>query len=217
MKKILFIIASILVLSSCKKDITPENPYENCPYGNDLVAMTDPTVKSEGIIPLTLNNYWIYSDSTWHDEVLEPITYDTLLVISAEKTGDDIWWKMSDGNRLCCENDKVYKLVFFGYAMPGTTVCPEKALLYFTVPADTTLVWTEWISDYGILGEAKLNKSTIHTQAGDFSDFFEYNQSAAFGVNIRWIKPGVGVIKTIEDHSYTSFRSVRTLISYKIL
>lgn len=217
MKNILLPIGLFLVLISCKKEITSENPYVNCPYGNHLVAMTDPSVKSDGIIPLALNNYWIYSDSTWHDGVLGPITYDTVSVISAEKTGDDIWWNMSDGYRLCNENEKVYKLSFNGEVMPGTTVCPEKALLFFPVPADTAVRWTEWISDYGILGEAKLNKSIIHTQAGDFSGFFEYNQSDAFGKNFRWIKPGIGIIKTILEYNNNSFRSVRTLVSYKIL
>ena len=215
MKNILVIIALILLLSSCKKDISPENPYVNCPYGNNLVAMTDPTIKSYGFIPLSLTNYWIYSDSIWQDGVLQPLTYDTLSVISAEKTGEDTWWKMSDGYRLCNDDDKVYKLGFFGYAMPGTTVCPEKALLFFPVQADTTIIWTEWISDYGILGEAKLNKSIIHTGAGDFSDFFEYNQSDAIGVNYRWIKPGLGIIKTIQENSFNKTRMVRTLVSYR--
>lgn len=217
MKNILIIIFTILLLSNCKKENTPENQYSNCPYWKDLVAMTDNSVKSSGNIPLSLTNYWIYSDSSWIDGVLQLLTQDTLHVISAEKTGEDIWWKMSDGYQLCNRNDTVYKMNFSGEVLPGTTVCPEKVLLFLSVPADTTVLWTEWTTDYGIPGEVKLNKSTIHTEAGNFSNFFEYTQSAAYRVNIRCIKPGIGIIKTIENNDYNKTRLVRTLIKYKIL
>lgn len=216
MKTSLVIISLLLLISSCKKDITPENPYMNCPYGNDLVAMTNPTIKSYGFIPLGLTNYWIYSDSIWQDGVLQPITSDTLSIISAEKTGEDIWWRMSDGYRLCNSGiDTVYKLDFNGEVVPGTTVCPEKILLYFRVPADTIVQWTEWASDYGIPGEVKLNKSYVNTGAGSIHGYIEFIQSDSFGENIRCIKPGLGIIKTIRENNYSKTRIVRTLISYR--
>lgn len=217
MKNNLILFSLLLTLISCKKEITSDNPYANCPYGSSFIAMTDPSVESDGLIPLALNNYWIYSDSIWLDSILQPVTFDTLRVVSAEKAGKDIWWKMSDGLSFCQQNDTIYKLNFMGNAFPGTTVCPDKEVLFFTVPADTAIVWTEWISDYGMPGEVKLNKSTLHTQAGDFSCFFEYNQSNAIGINYRWIKPGIGIIKTLQEISYNRYRSVRTLVSYKLL
>ena len=207
-KNIPFLLAAMLIIGSCKKEKTSDNPYASCPYGKTFIAMTDQTVFKSGMIPATLGATWIYADSAWQDGILVSSGYDTVKVISAEKSGNDIWWQFSDGYRLCMSNDTVYKLNSNGEVPVGSVACPEKTLLFYPVPKDTTCNWYEVTQDVIITGEASVSKETIHTGIGDFDNCLQFKQESY----TRIIKPGVGIVKTsINTIEHTSNRTLYQL------
>jgi hypothetical protein len=204
------------MLGSCKKDKEVEIVYSNCPYGKNFTPMSDSNVKCDGLIPLSLINFWIYADSVWEDGILKSTTYDTLKVISAEISDNDIWWKLSDGYCLSQSNDTVYKLNFNGFVDAGSVVCPEKTVLFFPVSTDTVQNWHEVTSDYIENGIAYLNGDILITAAGNFSGCLVFVR-IGYSTYTRILEPGIGVVKTIEINDFNMSIKSRTLVSYKVL
>lgn len=196
MKPTTIFIVFILFISSCKKEKEAANFYADCPYGKSFITMNDPFFISNGLIPFQLNLTWYYADSTWENGALKSAGEYSLSVVSARKSGNDTWWKLSDSSQLCVSNDTVYKLNSSGFVPEGTVVCPEKTILFYPVPADTTISWHEITQDMSIVGEATQLKGTIHTGIGDFGNCLEFKQNLS-GSYSRIIKPGIGIVKFI--------------------
>jgi hypothetical protein len=211
MKTIPFLLVFLLFVIGCKKDKEPENPYTSCPYGKSFTKMDDNMAIRTGLIPFTLGSLWIYADSTWKGDTLISSGIDTVRVVSAERSGDDIWWKLSDGYRLCVSNDSIYKLNINGMVLDASLICPEKTLLFYPIPKDTVIEWHETSGDIAIAGEASVYREVIHTGIGDYQDCMKYS-FMTFDQLTRYIEPGTGIIKTTQYFADTRQTKIRTLM-----
>jgi len=214
MKYIFAILTLTILLTGCMKESKVEYSYLPCAYGSNFIKMNDSSVMSDGLIPLSLISRWIYSDSVWNNGILQTPSFDTLRVVSAQKSGNETWWFLSDNYILFQKNDTVYKLSL-GFVSGAEVSCPEKSKLFFPVTNDTIQNWDELISDYYLTGKAFLVGDTIATGTGNYSGCMEFTQHG-FENYARIIKPGIGIVKTIEDDYYNKIKRIRTLVHYRI-
>lgn len=214
MKYIFTILTLTILLTGCMKESKVEYSYLPCPYGSNFIKMNDSSVVSDGLIPLSLISYWVYSDSVWNNGILQTLSFDTLRVVSAQKSGNETWWFLSDSYILFQKNDTVYKLSS-GFISGGAVSCPEKTKLFFAVTNDTVQNWNEQFSDYIFTGKAFLVGNTIATATSNYSGCMEFTQYG-FVNYARIIKPGIGIVKTIEDDFNNKIKRIRTLVNYRI-
>jgi hypothetical protein len=214
MKYIFAILTLTILFTGCMKESKVEYSYLPCAYGSNFIKMNDSSVMSDGLIPLSLISYWIYSDSVWKYGILQTPSFDTLRVVSAQKSGDETWWFLSDSYILFQKNDTVYKLSL-GFVSAEAVSCPEKTKLFFPVTNDTIQNWNEQFSDYNFAGKAFLVGNTIATGSGNYSGCMEFTQHG-FVDYTRIIKPGIGIVKTIEDDYNNKIKRIRTLVHYRI-
>ncbi|NVO21074.1 MAG: hypothetical protein HXX13_15335 [Bacteroidetes bacterium] len=210
MKYFLSLFVLLLLFSACKKEKTTENPYSGCPYGQSFVKMESLLAHSEGMIPFQLGLSWNYADSTWENGILKSAGRSSIFVVSAEKSGSDYWWKLSDGNQLCTQNDTVYKLNINGMVPERTTACPEKTILFYPVPDGPAWDWYEISGDMVFPGEASVYDGIIHTEIGDFENCYQFKR----GNFTRIIQPGVGIVKIITIDG--NLVNEKTLLNYMV-
>ena len=204
----LLLFSVLLVISSCKKDKVEEaNTQYVCTYGVDFIPITDPTFSENEIIPMHMNNFWIYADSIW-DSSGNLVSASEIVVQPEEvaTTSGDVWWTLDHPlGKIHQQNDTIFNIE---NAYP--TGCPEKSAAYFLFDEDSITSTLIIGGDMAISLEA--NKvSSYETPAGIFSDCYNFHK---LWINNTIIKPGVGIIEIIGEPYASGNSHKMTLIHY---
>lgn len=208
------VVLAVLIITSCKKDQVPvegneNNDFlaENCIYGGDFTPISNPNFSESGIIPMHMNNYWKYADSTW-DSGGNLIESDVHLLQSSEarmKNGD-VWWTLNYPVGIVHQSNDT----LFNYEYLWPSGCPGKTPNYFLFDADSITSTFVMEGDMAfVMSSHKL--SSIATPAGTFLDCLYYNKS---GLSIAIIKPGIGIIEFEGSEPFTNNSRKLTLIEY---
>jgi len=189
--RLVLILPALCLTLSCEKEtvVNGTDSSEYCKYDSENSSdISDPNFSESGIIPMNMNNYWRYTDSTWDDNGV--LTASSVLVIEpieVRKYGDEVWWRTNffPIPSLHFQNDSIFDL------QAGLDPCQNKNLSFFLFNQDSVSAATTVWGDIGIIMDA--NKvSSITTPAGTFTDCYYYHK---FGHSGTTIKPGVGIVE----------------------
>lgn len=201
-----------LALFSCKKDDTHKTDSDTtaCPYTDELEDFDNTGLVQDGLIPLSINNFWVYADSLWDAEHnLLSTEIDTIKPIATQKTGEDIWWNFDGLPNFYSNNDSIFIL-----SPPDLGVgCHSKSLLYYPIESDTTIDWI-FPHGYGQARKTYIVGTPITSPAGEFSDCYFFSLEDESGDYFEILKPGIGFVKSKRPFS-TNYLE-RTLIDYYI-
>lgn len=201
-----------LALFACKKDDTNKTDTDTiaCPYADGLEDFDNTGLVQDGLIPFSINNYWVYADSLWDaDDNLLSAEIDTLRPISTQKTGEDIWWTFNGLHHFHSSNDSIFIL-----SPPDLGIgCDSKSLLYYPIEPDTTIDWI-FPHGYGQARKTYIVGTPIITPAGEFSDCYFFSLEGERGDFFEILKPGIGFVKSRRFMSNNYWE--RSLIDYYI-
>ncbi len=191
-KNSITIIAVITVLAACEKDKLTSEPQEiySCPYNMDQYSVVFPDVYSEsdGIIPMNMNNYWRYADSTW-DESGNLTQVDEFLMEVTEVgvLNQEAWWRTTFSPlRIFHQSDE-------GISDLQTSLsgCNFKADVYRIFTGDTLDTSVSIFGD--VLTEMIAYKmNTFDTPVGSFTDCIFYHK---INYDQTVLKPGIGILE----------------------
>lgn len=206
----LLLFTVVIVISSCKKDKVDEADTQYvCTYGVDFTPITDPTFSENEIIPMHMNNFWIYADTTLNAAGNFVSASEILVQVNeVGSTNGDVWWTLTYPLRkMHQQNDTIFN---FDYAWP--TGCPEKSTSFFLF--DEASISTSIVVEGDMMVTMDANKvDSFESPAGTFTNCYQYNKH---GMSSTIIKPGVGILEIIQD-SYASGNSHKfTLIHYHL-
>jgi hypothetical protein len=209
----IFIIGLLFfTFTACRKDKIPEpNDGFNCTYGEDFKTIYDTTKKTDGLMPMSFSNYWVYADTAWdaeHNVISTGV--DTAWADRLQKTKGDLWWFLNGPvpfNNVHLAENKMYNL------KSDYNGCLYKSFQYYEAATDTTFDSITLYGDIAVPRKVFINGSIISTPAGDFENcsVFEVDYNFAYQI----IKPGVGFIK-FANGDYNGGYKEYTLIDYHI-
>ncbi|MBL4664333.1 MAG: hypothetical protein JKY22_12450 [Flavobacteriaceae bacterium] len=209
-----FIIGILFfTFTACRKDKTPEpeDDWFTCTYGENFSIIYDTTKKTEGLIPLSFYNYWVYADTIWTaDGTMVSTSIDTAWSGNLRKTNSDLWWSIVGPTPI--------KTVHYGenklYTLErGFTGCIYKSMRYYEATADTTHDGIGMHGDIAISRKVYKSGSIISTPAGDFEDCSVLDLD--YYTTYQILKPGVGFVKFANGDYNGGYREY-TLISYHL-
>ncbi|MDG1333220.1 MAG: hypothetical protein P8P74_12875 [Crocinitomicaceae bacterium] len=198
---------------SCGKDTIENNgdADDSCLYdAENYSAITDPSFSESGLIPMHLENYWRYADSTWDaggnliesgEFVIQPSAVGTY--------GNEVWWETNfyPIQVISVQDECLFDL------QANIGPCPEKNLTYVLFNLDSiTLTTSIWGDNSTIVAAHKV--SSISTPAGTFIDCFHYDK---FGYDATTLKHGIGIIEWTAGFENNSVAGRKlTLIEYHL-
>jgi hypothetical protein len=211
------LLASILVLFtivSCRKtDDTDLTRIEGCGSSVFKSVNYNSTLKSNGIVPFAIGNFWVYADTVWKDGNLLSAGYDTLRITDVSDYNEELWWRFSDGSQLSERNDTVFELNRY-------IRCFRRETLFF--PLSNTAFQDSicyYISLNGYFNmkyttrNSYISSQIIKTPAGQFRDCSRYD---ILNNKTQIVKPGIGVIMILEEVSALSYKHHMVLVSYHL-
>lgn len=208
MKKYFLYILILPGVSSCTKDVAIENSNYTCNYGLEFENVNNPGIISTGLIPLSLNNYWVYVDSTWDmNGTFINSTIDTIRPIHVKKTESDYWWYFNQViTSINLSNNEVF---VSEYLWPSG--CLNKRREYYSLTTDTIISHPIIEGDMGVQRKTYKIEDTIYTPAGNFPNSYYYEYT---NWHSELIKENIGFIKiTFYDTPLIKIREL-TLIDY---
>jgi hypothetical protein len=182
-----------------------------CTYFHENFAdVSDPSFSEAGIIPMNLNNYWRYADSTW-DETgnLTASGEFVMQPTKAQTMGGETWWTLNHYpiQFMYQSNDTVYNLQGDPWG------CSLKNPVYVLFVEDSITMSSGIWDDVSV--QVNANKvNSFETPAGIFSDCFYYKKT---GYDATVLKPNIGILEWtsgFEDQSLAGRKL--TLLEYHI-
>lgn len=207
-KKSLF-ISLIVLVAACKKDEVEEKETVNCGYEDPFVTVNDPNFSENGMIPIHLQNYWKYTDSTWSasGDLVSSSEY-TMTPTNIRTKHGDYWWEI--GYPLVSihqSGDTIYR-----HESVWPTGCSAKTPIYYLFPEDSIASTLVMEGDIAIPFEARKVASFV-TPNETFADCFVFDK---LGMDRTVIKPGVGILEYEWYNSWSSESRKITLIEYHL-
>ncbi len=198
---VLFALALIVWVSSCKKD---DNPT-----GNNSSDATG------SIIPMKTGNTWIvriFSYDTTGAVIISG--FDTLSVGRDTLIGTERWYQFGDENNFWTNKSDGLWTRRFGSS-------PQSPHLVFKYPSSVGDVWTFVESSQTLEVSLASNNTSLTVPGGSFScyDYHTKQAGATFNSEEVYVKPGVGIIALdlYTKRSSGFYRSSRDeLISYTL-
>jgi hypothetical protein len=214
MKSIIAVILVLIVIVSCKKaDDTDLIQIEDCGSSALKSIEYNSTLKSNGIVPFAIGNYWVYADSVWKDGNLQSEGYDTLRITNVSNYNEELWWGFSDGSQLSERNDTVFELNRY-------IRCFRRETLFFPVShsdfQDSVCYYISVNNYFDMIyttRSSSISNQIIKTPAGQFRECSRYD---ILNNKVQIVKPGIGVIMISEDVSAISYKHHRILVSYHL-
>ena len=214
MKSLLVAILVLLTIVSCKKaDDTDIQKVGGC--GSSVFKFVDysTALKSKGIIPFAIGNFWIYADSVWKDGNLQSAGLDTLRITGVSNYNDELWWRFSDGSQLSERNDTVFEgnryircfrreTLFFPLSHSNFQ---DSICCYISLEGYFDMIYTS--------RNSSISDQVIKIPAGQFRECSRYE---IVNNKIQIVKPGIGVIMISEEISALSYKHHKVLVSYHI-
>jgi hypothetical protein len=200
---------------------------------------TEPEPKRPPYFPNTVGSQWVYEvhrarveqDTLWQyrDTVTVTITdtarmYDTGMAASVWEYAPKYWgvteglyFTTMYGTVGVSPFDSAYELVNLYLATDS-----DIPYLRFQLPLEVGGTWPSDIWDCGRGGPPKvMADTTIDTPAGSFENCYEVFRSCSDwhgAVHLRdWVKPSIGVVRSVHFDSHSNKTNVWTLLDYKIV
>lgn len=231
---ILYLLIASVLLASCRKDLLPidkqaapcklqtDNP-EGRSYTTDSLISFTCTSRHCGIIPLSINNYWVYQDSVFNDGVLVKVSTDTLRYTKTFKSLTDglVWWQ---GNLSIGLPDLLYvndSSIFEANQRLFAPDIRDAKKEYGLFQGDSVKYLTSF-TDAAALGRSIKMETDINTPAGIFTGCVYFEKNARnYRKDQVYFKPGTGVIRYIQEKAPMGTRSIKlqqvsTLITWHI-
>ncbi|NOQ73285.1 MAG: hypothetical protein GQ574_14870 [Crocinitomix sp.] len=217
----IFSIVLLAFAAACKKtdpEISEDPADEDieCSYMDGFVSLDSSGLTEMGLIPLNINNYWVYADSSW-DTLNNLISsgIDTMRPVSTRITGDDIWWTFDTSPatyfaEIHQKNDSIYVLTPPDFGIG----CHSKSLRYYDIASDT-LYDGVFEFGYGRMRKTHWVTGITATPAGDFTNCYSFSLHDESGDYYELLKPSIGFVKYKRNH-FDLGRQERTLIDYYI-
>ena len=179
-------------------------------YAADSVVKYNCISKHCGILPLSTKNYWVYEDSIFNYGVFVKVQYDTLQYTSKKSLTDGLtWW---EGNLSVGLPDLLYAndSTFFGLEdrlfTPGYMDVKKDYSLF---PGDSIKYLTSF-EDAAAQGRSLKMENSLVTPAGTFANCLYFEKNARYYRKDQvYFKPGVGVIKYIQEKAPMGQRVIR--------
>lgn len=202
----------IATSTSCNKDTsdtTINGP--DCKYGVDkYTLLNDPSYSDSGLIPMSMNNYWKYADSTW--DASGTLVNSGEFILQPEEMGsfgNEVWWTTNfyPIGLIHVKNDCLFDM------QNGLSQCSFESLSYKLFDDDSTSYTGSIWGDIAVVVDAnKVNSVT--TPAGTFTDCFNYKK---YNYDETMIKPGIGILEWKSGFYDNSLEGRKlTLIEYNI-
>lgn len=215
MKSLLAAILVLLTVVSCKKaDETDIQKVEGC--GSSVFKSVDysSALRSNGIVPFAIGNFWIYADSVWKDGNLQSAGYDTLHITDVSNYNEELWWRFSDGSQLSERNDTVFELNRY-------IRCFRRETLFFPLShsnfQDSICYYISLNGYFDMIyttRSSSISDQVIKTPAGQFCECSRYD---ILNNKVQIVKPGIGVVMINEEVSALLYKHHKVLVSYHLL
>jgi len=235
-KTLLSLIPGCLLFTACQKDLeAPPQPTapviaENCilqtvnpdgkSYPLDSLKSFDCTGKYCAVMPLSTKNYWVYQDSIFNNGTFVKVENDTLRFTETYKTNDGLtWWESNIPvglpERFYANDSSFFKIeerMFIGGILD---VRREFGLF----PGDS-LRYLANFEDAAAVGRLLKVPGTYSSPAGNFTDCIYFDKNARnFQHDQLWFKPGIGVVKYIQEKApmgtpFVKLQRISTLLKY---
>lgn len=203
-------------------ELQTDNPAGRS-YTSDSVISFTCTTKHCGIIPLSIQNYWVYEDSIFNNGVLVKVGYDTLRYTNTYKSLTDglVWWQgnLSVGlpEILYANDSSIFEINNRLFA-PGIKNAEKE---YGLFPGDS-IKYLSSFEDAAAFGRSLKMDNAIKTSAGVFTDCLYFEKNARnYRKDQVYFKPGIGVLKYVQEKApmgtFTiKLQQVSTLVAFYI-
>ena len=192
----------------CK--LQTENPAGRSYTSGSVVDYTC-TERHCGILPLSSKNYWVYEDSIFDNGVFLKVQFDTLRYSSTKKSVTDglIWW---EGNISVGLPTTLYANESAFYTLTDRMFTPDikDAKREFSIPTGDSAKYLTSFEDAAAQGRSVKLQTSIKTPAGVFNNCILFEKNAPyFRKDQVFIKPGIGVVKYIQEKATPGQRSIK--------
>jgi len=205
MKKLLFIISVITILSSCNSD--------------------DDTSQQSNFYALTVGNSWVYKYYTYDKNTSsynETGVIDSISIVGTEEIYGDFYYKFKRTITNSNDENFVFEQFYFLREYEGSLINNMNKLFFIYSNYDEINLLES--TDYSIIFKLQENEEEIITDAGTFNCFFAKenetnldNNETMSAKNIYY-KEGVGLIKINKTlyHNSEEYTSQISLVSYTV-
>jgi hypothetical protein len=215
MKSLFAAILVLFTVVSCKKaDDSDINNIEECESSSVFKSVdNNSTLRSGGIVPFAIGNFWVYADSVWKDGNLQSAEYDTLRITNVSNYNGELWWRFSDGSQLSERNDTVFEVNRYIRCFRSETlffplshsVFQDSICYYISLNGYFDVIYTT--------RNSSISNQVVITPAGQFSECSRYE---IVNNKIQIVKPGIGIILLNEEVSALSYTHHKILVSYHL-
>ncbi len=232
MKKLIVIIPALCILfTSCTKNVAPvndqcivqkDNTFSNSYFYDDVVSINY-TGNHCGLMPLSINSYWVYEDSLFDNNgIFINRKSDTLRYTKTLQSPDNlIWWETNKDVGLPLQmyssNSAVYSLQR-GVFIPDSLYSKRE---FYDIEKDS-VIYLSGFSDIVAFGKIARRSGVMKTPLGNFYNYIFYEKYSPYYRRDRvYFVPGIGVIKYTNEYykapgSPDNFKAkkISTLVGY---